>query len=81
MSDILLNDIEIPIEYDDIIEFQLDDFVFLQYSKKNCEYYVQHINSELEEEILLVTDQDFPIHLKSITITIDDFLYFTDLTI
>jgi hypothetical protein len=63
----------IEIEYDDIIEYQLDTFLFLFYSKNQNKFFIKYLNLNLDEEIIEVTEQDFPITINNFIITKDDF--------
>lgn len=63
----------IEIEYDDVIEYQLDTFLFLFYSKNQNKFFIKYLNSELDEEIIEVTEQDFPVIINNFVITKEDF--------
>lgn len=63
----------IEIEYDDVIEYQLDTFLFLFYSKNQNKFFIKYLNSELDEEIIEVTEQDFPVIINNLVITKEDF--------
>ncbi len=79
MSDILQNEVDIEIEYDNVIEYQIDEYVFLQYSYDKKEFYIQYINSDLEEEILIIDENDFPLMVSNVSVSLEDFLYFKTL--
>lgn len=81
MSDILNNEIDIQIEFDTMVEYQIKDYIFLQYSKNSDVYYIKYLTQDLDEEIFIVNENDFPIVINSTTISLEDFLYFKTLTI
>ena len=72
---------DVFIEYDDIIEYQLSDYIFLQYSKINDVFYLQYIDENLEENVISIEESNLPIRVNNVEITIGDFLYFKSLTI
>jgi hypothetical protein len=72
---------DVFIEYDDIIEYQISDYVFLQYSKKDNVFYLQYIDVDLEENVISIEESNLPIRVNNVEITVGDFLYFKSLTI
>jgi len=72
---------DVFIEYDDIIEYQISDYVFLQYSKKDNVFYLQYIDVDLEENVISIEESNLPICVNNVEVTIGDFLYFKSLTI
>ena len=74
----LVGNIEIPIEYESVIEYELDNYVSIIYNKDTKEYCIRYIDAESYEEIEIALDENEPLEnimINGIIVSDEDFQY------